>query len=94
MDNWGEGFIDSVLEKSGGDMITKPLHYQIFPEHDIEARHIIERVLLLAKLKPDDSFNLGCALKYLLRAGKKGEGRGMMKEDVGKCRDYCKRLLG
>lgn len=73
--------------ESIGSMVTKPKHYQIFPEKGIEARDIIERVLDLSGLKGSAAFNVGCALKYLLRVGRKGP----WKEEVGKTKDYCSR---
>lgn len=71
------------------DMVDEPPHYTVFPEKEVEARDIIEQVLKLSGVTGSDAYNLGCALKYLLRAGRKGE----IKEDIAKCQNYCQRLL-
>ena len=67
--------------------VTKPRHYQI--REDLEARDVIEEVLDLSGFKGKDAFNLGCALKYLLRVGRKDN----IKQDLGKAKDYIMRLL-
>jgi len=78
-------FEAKVLEMDEVDM---PQHYQVFPEFGLEAKHIIARVLSLAKLGPVQTYWLGNSLKYLLRMGRKGS----VKVDAGKAEHYARCL--
>ena len=64
------------------DSVNSPPHYQA---NGFEAIEVIEAFEL--------NFNLGNAVKYLLRAGRKG-GPEKRQEDLGKARWYVSRELG
>jgi len=84
------------LEDCAEELVTSPVfdpvlkvkHYQVFPEKDLEAIDIIERVLQLSSLEKEESYYLGNALKYVLRLGRKDN----VKQDAGKAIQYLKRL--
>lgn len=65
------------------DMVNHPPHYT---DGGIETIDYLE-----AKLGPDGfrSYCIGCAMKYLSRAGKKGD----LMEDLMKARWYINRLI-
>lgn len=80
------GFADdvrAVLEAVEHDMVNLPPHYQA---GGIETIDYIQ-----AKMTPEqfEGFCLGNALKYLSRAGKKGD----FKTDIAKARWYLNKLL-
>ncbi len=72
------------------DAVGNVKHYQVFPEHDIEARHIIARCINLSGLKGDQAYHYGNALKYLLRLNRKGD----MEEDASKAQEYLEYMKG
>jgi len=72
------------------DPVETVKHYQVFPEHDIEARHIIARCINLSGLKGDQAYHYGNALKYLLRLNRKGD----MEEDASKAQEYLDYMKG
>ena len=75
-----------AIAKQEFDAVKKVKHYQVFPEHDIEAKHIIARLIDLAGFSPVDSVWYANALKYMLRLNRKGDpsvDRGKVKEYLG-----------
>ena len=66
------------------DMVHKVKHYQLFPELDLEVIDVIHRAVELSGLKGKQAYDLGNALKYLLRIGRKGD----VAEDAGKAIRY------
>lgn len=84
-----ESRYDSGVEVSF-DPIYNVHHYQLFLEEGIECRHVIGRALDINDLKGEEAFNVGAALKYLLRCGRKGN----KEENIRKARNYLGYILG
>lgn len=84
-----KGRLDKYLE-TPFDSVAYPGHYQLFPEHEIQAIDVIERLLVVNELTGFEAYCFGNAVKYLLRAGKKGD----FYEDIGKAKKYLSFIVG
>lgn len=70
------------------DNVDLPSHYQLIPEKGVEVIDVINAVT--PHFKGDDAYKIGNVLKYLLRAGKKGD----MLEDLKKAKKYLGWIIG
>lgn len=84
---------DVEASEIGQDLVKKPNHYMLFPEHSLEVKHITKRVLDRIDVSDMDlSLNqagwLQQALQYLLRCYAKGG-----KQDIEKAKEALEILL-
>lgn len=82
-EHWTIGDLPKQLSKNEPEAVQSPAHYQL--ADGMEAIDVIDQVV-----EDPASFYRGNALKYLLRAGKKGDAH----EDLRKARYYIDRELG
>jgi hypothetical protein len=69
------------------DTPISPAHYKNEKWEAIEVIEAVVAAVTAATGKPDAAYNVGASLKYLLRAGKKGESL----EQVGKAEWHIRR---
>lgn len=82
-----------MIEVDVFNPVTKPKHYMLFPEHNIEVRDVIQR--LVEKIEKDYSSPSGMfyadyvqAMQYIMRFMDKN---GV--EDLKKCRWYLNKMI-
>ena len=70
------------------DNVDLPAHYQLIPEKGVEVIDVVN--VVTERFGGSDGYKIGNVLKYLLRAGQKGDAL----QDLKKAKKYLSWLIG